>query len=215
MKKNIGVIGSGMVGKALASGFVKYGYNVVIASNDAAKRKDLSETLQGITTGSFEDTAKFGETIVLAVKGSAAEEVVKQLGKNYFKGKIILDTTNPIAEVPPVKGVLQYFTPMNESLMERLQKLAPEAKFVKAFSCVGAAFMVDPDFGGVKPTMFVCGNDAGAKHETSGILEQFGWDTEDMGDAESARAIEPLAMLWCIPGIRENRWTHAFKLLKL
>ena len=126
----------------------------------------------------------------------------------------MIDATNPIADAAPRNGVLRYFTDINGSLMERLQALAPGAKFVKAFSSVGSAFMVDPDFDGLKPTMFICGNDEGAKQEVTSILTTFGWDTEDMGTVEAARAIEPLAMLWCIPGIRRNSWSHAFKLLK-
>jgi 8-hydroxy-5-deazaflavin:NADPH oxidoreductase len=98
--------------------------------------------------------------------------------------------------------------------MERLQKLAPEAHFVKAFSCVGNALMVNPDFKGVRPTMFICGNDDQAKREVSAIVDQFGFEVADMGTVEAARAIEPLCMLWCIPGFRSNSWTHAFKLLK-
>jgi 8-hydroxy-5-deazaflavin:NADPH oxidoreductase len=74
--------------------------------------------------------------------------------------------------------------------------------------------MVNPDFGGIKPTMFIAGNNENAKKHTKEFLDKFGWETEDMGSAEAARAIEPLCMLWCIPGLRENRWTHAFKLLK-
>lgn len=62
--------------------------------------------------------------------------------------------------------------------------------------------------------MFIAGNDAAAKATVAGVLEQFGWETEDMGGAEAARAIEPLCMLWCIPGFKDNQWTHAFKLLK-
>ena len=129
------------------------------------------------------------------------------------RGKVVIDTTNPIGG-PPVGGVLQLFTGPNDSLMERLQRRAPKARFVKAFSCVGNAFMVNPDFGGQKPTMFICGSDAAAKTEVTKLLDQFGWETEDMGAVEAARAIEPLCMLWCIPGLTKGRWTHAFKLLK-
>jgi predicted dinucleotide-binding enzyme len=99
--------------------------------------------------------------------------------------------------------------------MERLQKKAPGAHFVKVFNSVGSAFMVNPQFPGGPPTMFICGNDKGAKGQVRGILEQFGWDTADMGAAEAARAIEPLCMLWCIPGLTQNSWTHAFRLLRL
>jgi 8-hydroxy-5-deazaflavin:NADPH oxidoreductase len=62
--------------------------------------------------------------------------------------------------------------------------------------------------------MFICENDDRAKEIVSDILEQFGWETADMGKAEAARAIEPLCMLWCIPGFIRGEWTHAFKLLK-
>jgi predicted dinucleotide-binding enzyme len=116
--------------------------------------------------------------------------------------------------MPPVNGVLQYFTSQNESLMERLQALAPEAHFVKCFSCVGNAFMVNPDFGGVKPTMFFCGNHEGAKSDAKAILDQFGFEVADMGAVDGARAIEPLCILWCIPGFLTNNWNHAFKLLR-
>jgi hypothetical protein len=85
---------------------------------------------------------------------------------------------------------------------------------VKAFSCVGNALMVNPDLGGQVPTMFICGDSAAAKQEVQEVLRQFGWEWEDLGGVEAARAIEPLCMLWCIPGFLRNQWTHAFKLLR-
>jgi predicted dinucleotide-binding enzyme len=216
MSGKIGIIGSGMVGQALAKGFIKHSYEVMIGTNNKEKYAELREATGGrADVGPFSETAAYGDIIVLAVKGTAAEEALKSAGVDKLKGKTIIDATNPIADAAPVNGVLQYFTSPNDSLMERLQRLAPEARFVKAFSCVGNALMVNPDFGGPKPTMFICGNDDDAKKDVEGILDTFGWECEDMGSAEAARAIEPLAMLWCIPGFRENRWTHAFKLLKL
>jgi predicted dinucleotide-binding enzyme len=215
MNKKIGIVGSGIVGQTLANGFVKHGYDVMIATNTASKREELrSKTNRQATIGSFEEAAKFGEVVVLATKGAAAEAALKAAGMVNLRGKTVIDTTNPIADAPPVNGVLQYFTAQDESLMERLQKLAPEARFVKCFSCIGNAFMVNPDFNGVKPTMFICGNHDGAKSEVKTILDQFGFDVADMGAVEAARAIEPLCMLWCIPGFLSNSWTHAFKLLK-
>jgi 8-hydroxy-5-deazaflavin:NADPH oxidoreductase len=214
MTKRIGIIGSGDVGRTLANGFIKHGNEVMIGTNDRSKHAMLKDKTGGkAKIGSFEETAKFGEIIVLAIKGSGAETAIQMIGQENLRGKVVIDTTNPIAEAPPINGVLQYFTSINESLMEKLQKSIPGARFVKAFSCVGAGRMVNPDFSGVKPTMFICGNDADAKAIVIQILDLFGWEYEDMGAVEAARAIEPLAMLWCIPGFRQNRWTHAFKLL--
>ncbi len=215
MSKKIGILGSGVVGRALAGGFFKYGYEVMIGSNNAEKQKELESALKGnAKTGNFEETAGFGEILVLAVKGSAAEKALQSSGKENLAGKTIIDATNPISDEPPVNGVLKFFTDLDESLMEKLQTAFPEARFVKAFSCVGNAFMVDPDFGGQKPTMFIAGNDGNAKTDVKEILDKFGWETEDMGAAEAARAIEPLCILWCIPGFVRNQWMHAFKLLK-
>ncbi len=98
--------------------------------------------------------------------------------------------------------------------MEQLQAEFPHIRFVKALSCIRAYYKVDPDFEGVKPTMFICGNDAEAKKEVKGILNELGFDIEDMGSVEAARAIEPLCFLWCIPGSKNNKWNHAFKLLR-
>jgi predicted dinucleotide-binding enzyme len=215
MSQKIGIVGSGIVGQTLANGFVKHGYAVTIGTNTPDKREELKSKTKGkAIVGSFEDAALFGNIVVLATKGTAAEAALRAAGIANLKGKTVIDTTNPIADTPPVNGVLQYFTSQNESLMERLQALAPEAHFVKSFSCVGNALMVNPDFGGVKPTMFICGNHDGAKNDVKTILDQFGFEVADMGAAEGARAIEPLCVLWCIPGFLSHSWTHAFKLLR-
>ncbi len=215
MKKTAGVIGSGDVAKTLANGLVRNGFDVMIGTNTAAKRDDLREKTGGMArVGTFAETAAHGGIIVLAVRGSAVEGLLGSMGPGPFEGKTVIDTSNPIADVPPVNGVLRYFTNLDESLMERLQRLVPGARFVKAFSCAGHRYMVNPDFGGTRPTMFICGNHDGAKAEVRAILDAFGWETEDLGKAEAARAIEPLAMLWCIPGFLRNDWMHAFKILR-
>ena len=211
----VGVLGSGAVGKVLSNGFLQHGYDVMRGSREPAK---LAEWKQGAgaraAVGTFAEAARHGDMVVLAVKGTAAAEVLRLCGPGALDGKPVIDTTNPIAESPPVNGVLKYFTSHDESLMERLQKQVPGARFVKTFSCIGNAVMVNPDFGGTKPTMFMCGNDAAAKADVQHVLATFGWEWEDMGGVEAARAIEPLCMLWCIPGFQRNQWTHAFKLLK-
>lgn len=212
--KRIGVIGSGQVAQILASGFLKHGYDVMVGTSTTSKLTDWKNKNENAKLGSFDEAAKFGDIIVLAVKGTASVEVVKSIASN-LTGKIVIDTTNPIAEAPPTNGVLKYFTTLEDSLMERLQKTAPQAKFVKAFNSVGNSFMVNPIFPDGKPTMFICGNDNDAKKEVTSILDQFGWETSDFGFVESARAIEPLCILWCIPGMIRNEWKHAFKLIKM
>lgn len=211
----VAVLGSGQVGQVLSDGFLKHGHDVKRASRDPEKLKPwVTGAGAKATVGTFAEAAAWGDLVVLAVKGAAAEAVVEQAGPSHLAGKTVLDTTNPIGDLPPKNGVLSYFTTFDESLMERLQKKAPDAHFVKAFSCVGSAFMVNPSLPGGPPTMFICGNDAGAKAETKKILDQLGWDTADMGAIEAARAIEPLCILWCIPGLTGGGWTHAFKLLR-
>jgi 8-hydroxy-5-deazaflavin:NADPH oxidoreductase len=215
MKTKIGILGSGDVGQILANGFLKYGYDVKIGTRNESKFAEWkAKAGSKASTGSFQEAASFGEIIVLAVKGLVALEVLKMAGEMNLKGKTIIDTTNPIDDKAPENGVLRFFTSLDESLMEQLQKAYPAANFVKSFSIVGNVFMVNPDFNGVKPTMFICGQNENAKSEVKEILDQFGWETEDMGAIEAARAIEPLCMLWCIPGFIKNQWGHAFKLLK-
>jgi hypothetical protein len=213
--KRIAVLGSGPVGQVLADGFLKHGYDVMRGSREPAKMSDWkSKAGAKASTGSVADAAKWGELVVVAVKGTAAESVLDLAGVANLAGKIVIDTCNPIADSPPTKGVLHYFTTLEESLMERLQRKVPAARFVKAFSCVGNAYMVNPQLPGGPPTMFMCGNDAGAKEDVKRILVQFGWDIEDLGGVEAARAIEPLCILWCLPGFVSNRWTHAYKVLR-
>jgi predicted dinucleotide-binding enzyme len=213
--KTVGILGSGNVGQVLANGFLTLGYKVKIGTRDISKLTAWKENAgANASLGSVAETASYGEILVLAVKGKSALEVLKNIGENSLNGKIIIDTTNPIDDLPPQNGVLRFFTDLNESLMEKLQKTFPSANFVKAFNSVGSPFMVNPVFAGGKPTMFVCGNNDVAKLKVTEILDKFGWEISDMGKVEAARAIEPLCMLWCIPGMLNNEWHHAFKLLK-
>ena len=209
----VGVLGSGDVAKVLGSGFLKHGHDVMMGTRTPAKLADWEKQNPKGRTGSFTDAAKFAELVVLAVKGIASADALRAAGSTNLAGKPVIDATNPIADKPPINGVLSFFTNFEESLLERLQREFTSARLVKAFNSVGSARMVNPQFAGGKPTMFICGNDDVAKKIVSGILDQFGWETGDMGKAEAARAIEPLCMLWCIPGFLRNQWTHAFKLL--
>jgi len=211
----IGVLGSGDVAKALAAGFLKHGHETTMGTRDRAKLSEWAATQNPrARIGSFAEAAAFGEVVVLAVKGSAAADALRAAGGGNLAGKPVIDATNPIADAPPSDGVLKFFTKLDESLMERLQREFGNARFVKAFNSVGSARMVNPQFAGGKPTMFICGNDEAAKKTVGRLLEQFGWEAADMGKVQGARAIEPLCMLWCIPGFLRNEWTHAFKLLR-
>ena len=210
----VGIFGSGAVAKSLAEGFMERGHVVMLGTRSPSKLEDWDWKNRGGIVGSIPETARFGEMLVLAVKGTAAAEVLRAAGITNLAGKVVIDTTNPIAEAPPVNGVLHFFTSLEESLLEHLQREFPAARLVKAFNSVGHVSMVQPKFKGGKPTMFICGNDEAAKQAVTGILDQFGWETEDMGKAEAARAIEPLCILWCIPGFLRQEWSHAFKLLR-
>lgn len=207
----VGILGSAVVGQTLARGFKTHGYEVRIGSRSPAKLAPFSSTT-GIAAGTFDAVAMWADLVVLAVHGTAGEEALRLAGADHLRGKIVIDTTNPISDAPPVDGVVQFFTGPNSSLLERLQAAFPHVRFVKAFSCVGNARMVNPTFAAGRPTMFYCGNDTAAKAAVARILEQFGWQPADMGTATAARAIEPLCQLWCIPGFRQNHWTHAFAL---
>lgn len=212
----IGIIGSGIVGRVLATAFLKESNQVMLGTRNIEKAEVVNwkkENPDG-NAGSFAEAAAFGDIIVLATGGTVITEAIGMAGKESFSGKTVIDATNPIAALPPVNGVLQFFTSPNESLMETIQLLLPQANIVKAFNSVGNAIMYKPDYGGTKPSMFICGNNDAAKKTVTEILTAFGWETEDMGKAEAARAIEPLCMLWCIPGMLHQQWTHAFKLLK-
>jgi len=199
----------------LANGFLRHGHEVMRGSRDPVKLGDwLAKAGPSARTGTFAETAAWGEIVVLAVKGEAAESVLDLASAEALAGKVVIDTTNPIASSPPVHGVLRYFTTLEESLMERLQRRVPSARFVKAFSVVGNALMVNPKLPGGPPTMFICGNDDAAKRDVTAILDTFGWLTEDLGAVEAARAIEPLCILWCIPGFQGRGWAHALKMLR-
>jgi predicted dinucleotide-binding enzyme len=214
-KKKVGVIGSGQVGQVLAGGFVRHGFETMIGSREPGKLKEWANGAGKLgKAGTMQEAARFGEILVLVVKGTAAEDAIKLIGPNALAGKIVIDATNPIADAPPDGAVLKFFTNLDGSLMERLQKAAPSARFVKAFNSVGSALMVNPKLPGGPPTMFICGNDAAAKSEVAEILKLFGFEAEDMGGIAAARAIEPLCILWCIPGLLRNDWAHAFKVLR-
>ena len=205
-----------LVAETLGKAFLAEGNEVMLGTRDTGKEtiKKWELANPGGKTASFAESSAFGELLVLATAGHGAAQALQACGLKNLEGKTIIDVTNPIAPAPPEKGVLKYTTNLDKSLMEGLQELVPGANFVKAFNSVGNTLMYKPEFKEGKPSMFICGNNEQAKKKVKDILDQFGWETEDMGGVEAARAIEPLCMLWCIPGFLRNQWSHAFKLLK-
>jgi predicted dinucleotide-binding enzyme len=211
----VGVLGSGEVGRRLASGFHGCGHDVMIGSRDSSK-PELGEWLSadgaGIKAGTFEQAAAHGELLVLAVLGDAAEEAIADAGAENFTGKVVIDAMNPLdfsGGFPPKLSVMG-----EDSLGERVQRALPEAKVVKAFNTIGNPYFVDPDFTEGKPTMLIAGNDEGAKRTVSDALTDFGWpDAVDIGGIEGSRELEAICIAWIKIGGARGSWDHGFKLL--
>src|SRR5579871_3128469 len=176
-KAKIGIIGSGDVAKALGTGFLKHGHQVLLGTRAPAKLADWAKANPNGRIGSFADAAEFAEVAVLAVKAEAALDAVRAAGAANLAGKTVIDPTNAFAAVPPVNGVLRLSTTPDESQLERLQREFTDVNFVKAFNQIGAHGMVNPQFKDGRPTMFIAGNDDGAKKIVTEILDQFGWET--------------------------------------
>ena len=210
----IGILGSGDVGRALGTAFTACGHEVKLGARDAANQRVKDWVAKGgvhASGGTFEDVAKSGEVIVLATLWSGTENAVRLAGVDNFRGKVVIDATNPLdfSSRPPRLAV-----GMNDSAGEQVQRWLPTARVVKAFNIVGNALMFRPNFPGGPPDMFICGNDAKAKGTVSQILNEFGWEVIDLGGIEGSRYLEPLAMVWITYGFKAGTWNHAFKLLR-
>ncbi|HEV7241251.1 MAG TPA: NADPH-dependent F420 reductase [Thermoanaerobaculia bacterium] len=207
----VGILGSGDVGRALAAGFAGLGHDVKIGSRDPKKLAAWAETAgPRVSTGTFAETAHFGDILVLATLGVAAAEAIRLAGVDSFEGKVVIDTTNPLdfsKGAPPTLSIGH-----TESLGEVIQRLLPRAHVVKAFNTVGHALMVNPRLSDT-PDMFICGNDENAKRIVTQICKHFGWGVIDLGGVESSRYLEPMCLVWVLHGVRSGAWKHAFKLL--
>jgi len=211
----IGIIGSGVVGQALGSGFAALGHTVTLGTRepDSDKLKLWrKEAGSQATTASFAEAAAAGEVLVVATSWVGTENAIRLADPKNFAGKVVIDVTNPLAMRPnaPPSLAVGY----TDSAGEHVQRWLPQAHVVKAFNIVGNAHMFRPQFPGGPPDMFIAGNSAPAKQTVTDILTAFGWEVIDVGGIESARYLEPLAMLWITYGLRTNTWNHAFKLLR-
>ncbi len=211
----IGIIGSGAVGQALGTGFAELGHEVKLGTRDINQEKVktwLGKTGPRVSAGSFAEAAAFGELLVLATSWSGTENAITLAGKKNTAGKVVIDATNPLrvaAGGPPTLALGH-----TDSGGEQVQRWLAESRVVKAFNIIGNSFMVNPQFPGGPPDMFICGNNVKAKQSVADILTGFGWSTIDLGGIESSRYLEPLAMVWITYGFRTNTWTHAIKLLR-
>ncbi len=210
-----GVLGTGDVGKAIGKAFVILGHDVKMGSRSATNEKAIAwvkEMGAKASAGTFDDAGSYGEIVVLATLGVANESALRSAGPEKFRGKVVIDTTNPLdfsGGMPPKLAVAG-----NDSAGERVQRLLPDAHVVKAFNTVGSAHMFRPSFPGGPPDMFICGDQEEAKTPVAGILSDFGLGVVDIGGIESSRYLEAMCLVWVLHGARTNTWNHAFKLLR-
>ena len=209
----IGIIGSGVVAKTLASAYLQKGYEVKLGTRNADKLGEwLANAGENASIGSFAEAAEFGEIIFLSVLGEAALEAAELAGAENLKGKTVIDLTNPLdfsGGVPP-----KFTATVGNSLGEQIQNALPASNVVKAFNTISAAIMIDPQFGSDTATLFIAGNDEKAKEEATKLVKEFGWEVEDLGGIEQSFFLEAFASLWINYGFKNNHWTHAFKFLK-
>lgn len=212
--ERVGIVGSGDVGKALARGFASRDWAVTIGTRSPEPLEEWrAETPGDIAIGTVDETAAFGDVIVLAVRGDVATEAIELAASANFSGKLVLDATNPLdfsGDGPP-----HLLFGGTDSLGERIQARLPEAMVVKCFSTVSNLQMVDPSFETETPPMMICGNDPDAKERTEAILVSFGWPGAlDVGDIESSRYLEALVPLWVRIGAVYDTWEHAFSMAR-
>ncbi|WP_409328622.1 NADPH-dependent F420 reductase [Trujillonella humicola] len=198
----IAVLGSGAVGQALARGYAGHGHQVRLGT----RQGDVA----GLPVAPPAEAVRDAELVVLAVLGSAAVDVVTPLA-GELAGKVLVDATNPL---DTSSGAPQLFVGHTDSLGEQVQRAVPAARVVKAYNTVGNALMVDPQLPGGPPTMFIAGDDPGAKEVVTGLLRETGWDVADLGGIEASRWLEPMCLAWVAHGVRSGRWGHAFRLLR-
>lgn len=194
-----GVLGTGMVGQAIAGRLVEVGHDVVMGSRSAGNERAAAWAAAAgdrAATGTFADAAAFGEIVVNATAGDASMEVLRAAGQEHLDGKVVVDVANPLdhATWPPTLTVVN-----TDSLGEQIQRAFPAARVVKTLNTMNAAVMVRPDRVPGTHAVFVCGDDPAAKDEVRGLLSAFGWTADqilDLGDITAARGTEMYLALW-------------------
>jgi 8-hydroxy-5-deazaflavin:NADPH oxidoreductase len=196
----IGVLGTGAVGRTLATKLVELGHDVKMGARSAdneAARDWVDGTGERASHGTFADAAAFGELLLNCTAGAASLAALESAGEESLSGKILLDVANPLdfsRGMPPSLSVTN-----TDSLGEQIQRRFPEARVVKALNTINHEVMVEPGRVAGEHDLFVCGNDESAKGEVTDLLEGLGWPTEavrDLGDISAARATEGYLPLW-------------------
>ena len=192
-----GVLGTGMVGLAIANRLAELGHEVMIGTRDVSKGSDkLKSKHAAAKVGTFTETARFGDVLFNATNGAGSLEALKMAGEAHLNGKVLVDVSNPLDSsmgMPP-----SLFVSNSDSLGEQIQRTFPKVKVVKSLNTVTAAIMVNPR--GVADgdhQVFISGNEAGAKEIVIGILKEFGWiHILDLGDITTARGPEMYLPIW-------------------
>jgi predicted dinucleotide-binding enzyme len=211
----IGILGTGDVGRALGTGFVSRGHEVMMGGRDAASAKAKAWAASAgprARTGSFAEAAAFGEAVVIATLWSGTENALTLAKPDAMAGKLVMDATNPLVFAPNAPPALALGH--TDSGGEQVQRWLPKARVVKVFNIVGHTEMVDPAFEHGPPDMFYCGNDEAAKKQVAEFLTAFGWRSTDIGGIEGARVLEPLCILWVLYGFKTGAWRHALAMLR-
>ncbi|MCB0123371.1 MAG: NADPH-dependent F420 reductase [Caldilineaceae bacterium] len=207
---NIAILGTGNVGQALATGWLRAGHAITFGSRqptDDAAQALVAAFQNKVTVTDHAAAIAQAEVVVLAVPWGAAEAVVTSVAD--WGNKILIDATNPIA--PGWQLALGRDTSGGEAV----QSWAKGARVVKAFNTTGYNNMLDPMYAGATTTMFIAGDDGGAKEVVTQLAEALGFDVADAGDLTAARLLEPLALLWIKLAVVQGQGREiAFKLVR-
>lgn len=207
---HIGILGSGEVGRTLAAGLHAAGHQVGVGSR-TPQAAPLAEwcAQAGVAAALPAEVAAAAEVVVLATAWSGVADVIALAGPASLAGKVLIDVTNPLRFTDRLELAVGH----DDSGGETVQRLAPQARVVKAFNTVGFELMVHPQFPDGPGTMFIAGDDEQAKAVAAELARQLGWAVHDCGGLRAARLTEPLALLWIEHALRTGVRTHAFRLL--